>query len=829
MTNWIISSSVLILIVICMRHFQKGKISAKLQYAMWIIVAIRLLMPLSFGSSMLSVENITNRLFPTVESTIEDATVQNATASEENIQNVIFEDAVLNMEVQGRDENHETTYVPTERKASYTDILRGIWLMGMGCIAGTFLVINSIFQRKIKKSRKEIYVNWCKMPIYVSDEVETPCLVGLFSPKIYVTKEVAEHCTLLRHTVTHEMMHHKQGDSLWAIIRCACLALHWYNPLVWWAAILSKKDAEFSCDEATIKELGEAERKEYGKTLIQLSSKEKYNLFLTATAMTSGKKSIKERIILIAKQPRVKWYTLLIGIVIVCIAIGCTFTKGKASQDSISDKGINQDSADSIDGTDNIDSFIVHVSDTKEITIKLDTVLLENSNYKINEILVYDGEEHIQTIQVPTEPFAEEYAWDGLFINMGHEVGEPDIRDVNFDGAEDLGLMTVSRYPKNVPYCYYIWNEAKNCFEYGFTLFGASALTINTEYQWLIETAYDTKGETSSLYDYVEDGSLTEIQEPLYYKVADKEKVCLAVMPDGISQAGGDYRYIIPEDQTKWMDGYKQMCSMASGDGKWNSNERSMGVWIVYGDEWTCITDQGFIFDFEKRIKKDEAEDFYNLCMEEARKNGTGTPVRPEEISDIASATLQIDGYGAYAINDDAILAQLQKSLSTSTELRGGAACPFTASLILKLENGKSYIIYLATDTCSTWISDGVYYEDNYDFIVKINDMIAARNFVIDFTEAYFANDVERLQEYRLPTSSVAFEGYGENDDSPIIYDIKGLEACIDNFKSRISVEFRVSEDADYFVYLEMNIFKHNGEWKVESYWLEHGECSYSI
>lgn len=506
MTNWIISSSVLILIVICMRHFLKGKISAKLQYALWLLVAVRLLVPISFGSSILSVENLIGRFYPVaVENTM------NSTTKEEEIYNEINEDAVINVEAQGNNANHETTYVPTERKLSYTDILHGVWLIGMGCTASIFVVTNMIFKRKTKKSGKPIYVNWCKIPVYVSDEVETPCLVGLFSPKIYVTKEVAENSVLLRHTVTHERMHYRQGDSLWATIRCMCLALHWYNPLVWWAAVLSKKDAEFSCDEATIKVLGEEERNEYGKTLIKLSSKEKYNLFVTATAMTSEKKSIKERIMLIAKQPKVKWYTLLIAIVIACIAIGCTFTKGKDLQDSISDKGTTQDNVDS---TDNIDSFIVHVSDTKEITIKLDMILFENSNYKINEILVYDGEEHIQTIQVPTEPFSEEYAWDGLFINMGNEIGEPDIRDVNFDGAEDFGLITVGRYPKNVPYCYFIWNEAKNCFEYGFTLFGSSALTINTELQLLIETSYDTKGETSSFYDYVEGGSLTEIQEP---------------------------------------------------------------------------------------------------------------------------------------------------------------------------------------------------------------------------------------------------------------------------------------------------------------------------
>lgn len=668
MTNWIISSSVLILIVICMRHFLKGKISARLQYMLWFLVAVRLLVPISFGNSVLSVENITNQILPMQkDSVVQDIAQENMIVESEEEINA-YQEFVANEGAPGTDVNDETTYLPAESNTSETNVLFWIWMIGVGGTTGVFLITNIVFQRKAEKTRKAIYVNWCKIPVYVSDEVETPCLVGVFSPVIYVTREVAENGCLLRHTVMHECMHYKQGDSLWALIRCICLALHWYNPLVWWAAILSKKDAEFSCDEATIKALGEEERKDYGKTLIQLSSKEKYNLFLTATAMTSGKKSIKERIVLIARKPKAKWYTLVICILISCVAIGCTFTQGENQIDDM-----NQE--------------------------QLQAEVLEDMEIDTDE--------------------------------LDREI------------------------------------------------------------------------------------------EPDYWMKPDKNKVCLAVMPDGISQAGGDYRYIIPEDQTKWLDGYKQMRSMASGNGKWNEDEHSMGVWIVFGEEWTCITDQGFIYDFEKRIEKSDAEDFYNLCMTEARKNGTGTPVRPEDITDIASASIVEEGYGRIGIMDDYILDEIQKTLNLSTEIHGGAACPFTTSLTLQYENGNMQTVYLASDTCSTWLSDGVYYEDSYGITEGLKDMLTAQQLVTDFTKAYFTKDIETLQTYMLPTSSVKVTGYSEGEEPPTFWTIDGLEACVHNYKSQVSVEFKVSEDADYFVYLVMNIYKHNGEWKVESYWLE--------
>ena len=674
MTNWIISSSVLILIVICMRHFLKGKMSAKLQYALWLLVAVRLLVPVSFGNSVLSVENITNQILPMQEdSVVQDMALENMMVESEK--DIVYPDAVANEGVPGMDVNEETTYVPIEGNAPDTNVWFWIWMIGVGGTAGVFLITNIVFQRKAKKSRNAIYVNWCKRPVFVTDEVETPCLVGVFLPIIYVTKEVAEDGLLLRHTVMHEMMHYKQGDSVWALIRCACLALHWYNPLVWWAAILSKKDAEFSCDEATIKALGEEERKDYGKTLIQLSSKEKYNVFLTATAVTSDKKGIKERIVLIAKKPKAKWYTLVVCLLISCVAVGCTFTQGEKS-----------------DSKNNV------------VENEIQNDVTENINQEI----------------------------------------------------------------------------------------------------------------------FVEDQNV----EPVYYEQLDESKVCLAVMPDGISQAGGDYRYIIPEDQTKWMDGYKQMCSMASGNGKWNADERSMGVWIVYGEEWTCITDQGFICAFEKRVEKSEAEAFYNLCMEEARKNGTGTPARPENFTNITYA--KILGEYSYPIREEYVLDEIEKSLRSSTELRGGSGCPFTIPLYLELDNKESRVIYLASDTCSAWLSDGVYYDDSYGICQGLLDMMAARQMVMNFTAAYFKNDIEALQSYMMPTSSVKVSGYSESEEIPGLWSFAGLESCVGaskwrdtDFKTKIFVDFQRSNDTDEIARLKIFIRKSAGEWKVESYVLE--------
>lgn len=57
MTAWVPSSSVLILTVIALRYLLWGKISLRMQYAPWLLVLVRLLVPVNFGASSLSVMN----------------------------------------------------------------------------------------------------------------------------------------------------------------------------------------------------------------------------------------------------------------------------------------------------------------------------------------------------------------------------------------------------------------------------------------------------------------------------------------------------------------------------------------------------------------------------------------------------------------------------------------------------------------------------------------------------------------------------------------------------------------------------------------------------
>lgn len=333
MIEWTLSSAALILIVIALRYILRGKISLRLQYALWGLVLLRLLLPFSVGSSGISVANV---LPDHVPETILSAGIPDGahTAPKDGTPKASIPavpDAPSGIPAQSGTETVFQDDAPdvSVKVTDWGAITATVWLTGAAVVGLWLLISNLRLARKLKKSRQALACQSYRLPVYLSDAVDTPCLFGLFRPSIYVTPEAAESETRLRHILAHEATHFRHGDHLWSILRGVCLALHWYNPLVWWAAILSRNDSELSCDEGTIRRIGEQERAEYGRTLIAMTCRKRPALLITATTMTGGKNSIRERITLIARKPKTAVCTLIAVAVIAAVAVGCTFTGAK--------------------------------------------------------------------------------------------------------------------------------------------------------------------------------------------------------------------------------------------------------------------------------------------------------------------------------------------------------------------------------------------------------------------------------------------------------------------------------------------------------------------
>ena len=333
MMQWIVSSSVLILVVIALRYVLRGKLSLRMQYALWLLVLVRLLVPVSFGASDLSVMNAVPERAPTVQQGIYRQDIAGerndapANAGTVGIPAQSMNEAAPPNLVQNV--TTATVTAPTVEKTDWARIAKTVWLAGAAALGLVFLAVNLRFGKKLRRSRERVEETDACLPVYESGETDTPCLFGVAKPSIYVTPDTRTEAETLRYALAHEQTHYRHGDNLWAVLRGVCLALHWYNPLVWWAAELSRRDAELACDEATIRRIGESERAAYGRTLIRMTCEKRPALLVTATMMTDSGKGLKERISLLVKKPKTAAYTAVAVLLIAGLSVACTFTGGR--------------------------------------------------------------------------------------------------------------------------------------------------------------------------------------------------------------------------------------------------------------------------------------------------------------------------------------------------------------------------------------------------------------------------------------------------------------------------------------------------------------------
>lgn len=402
MIEWVVSSCILILVVIALRYLLRGRISLRLQYALWLLVLARLLIPVSFGSTDISVMSVVEKApaVQAVESVREVDTIWQA--HDGSVEGYPAGPLMPDTPVTVAPSVTNDQFSRMESALTLRKLLLPIWWCGAAVTLLVFLSANLHFAGRLRKSRCPLAVEGAALPVYVAEERAVPCLFGLFRPAIYVTQAAADDPELLRHTVAHETTHFRHGDHVWALLRAVCLALHWWNPLVWWAAKLSRQDGELACDEATIRALGEGERAAYGRTLIRMACGRGVSPLLTATTMDGGKTSLHERIVLLAKKPRTAVTAAIAVVLAAALCIGCTFTGAKKDETAAEPDTIAgymaAITADDITDWD--------VAQYPNITLgRLVTAMNDAAAYEITaeEALGYGQDGQMWSISVPTD------------------------------------------------------------------------------------------------------------------------------------------------------------------------------------------------------------------------------------------------------------------------------------------------------------------------------------------------------------------------------------------------------------------------------------------
>ena len=359
LTEWILSASVLTAAVLLLRLVFRRRISQKLQYWLWLPVLLRLLIPVPLFHARYSVAGAAAELAPAVfavpapVSTEEPgapvqtpAPVSSAPAAAAPADGGIRPSAAPASTPAPPPVPAFTAHpvelpeapapslrpVPTQPRLPDTGgLLARLWLAGSVASGLWLLGVNLRFAQRLRIGRRELRRQG-RLPVYVSPEAASPCLFGLLRPAIYLT----EACETvpegqLRQILVHEETHYKQLDCLWGSLRCLALAVWWWNPLVWLAAVCSRRDGELSCDETVMKRLGEEARMDYGRTLLALLPGKTPRPLLSTATLSGGARAMKERLNRIVKRPKA-WAIAAVTVLLLALAAaGCAFA-GRLAQ-----------------------------------------------------------------------------------------------------------------------------------------------------------------------------------------------------------------------------------------------------------------------------------------------------------------------------------------------------------------------------------------------------------------------------------------------------------------------------------------------------------------
>ena len=180
-----------------------------------------------------------------------------------------------------------------------------IWLIGLVLMVIYCLVSYILLKRKVSAS---VHYN---NNIYYCDNIETPFILGVIKPKIYIPSGVNE--SDLEFILEHEKSHLKRKDYLIKPLSFLLLSVYWFNPAIWLWYILLCRDIESACDEKAIKFYDDENKKLYSTALLNCSTQKR---IIMACPVAFGETGVKQRIKSVLNYKKPAFWVVGIAIVL---------------------------------------------------------------------------------------------------------------------------------------------------------------------------------------------------------------------------------------------------------------------------------------------------------------------------------------------------------------------------------------------------------------------------------------------------------------------------------------------------------------------------------
>jgi beta-lactamase regulating signal transducer with metallopeptidase domain/protocatechuate 3,4-dioxygenase beta subunit len=205
------------------------------------------------------------------------------------------------------------------------------WLMGVVIMLGAMLVLHLRLLRRLRadgvppssrvagilREAGEL-VGLRRVPqVCVTGAVRAPALFGVLRPVILLPRDVAASydAAALKLIFLHEIAHLQRRDLWTQVLASLILAVHWFNPLAWWAGRRLRVEAEMAADALALKYTDAGEAHRFGTVLLDFANRAVTGWLLwcssaTLLGISENKHDLKRRIEAlkdVARRRRTRW------------------------------------------------------------------------------------------------------------------------------------------------------------------------------------------------------------------------------------------------------------------------------------------------------------------------------------------------------------------------------------------------------------------------------------------------------------------------------------------------------------------------------------------
>lgn len=256
-----ITTSFIIILLLLFSPIINKRYSAKWRYFVWLVLAIRLVIPIRFDipAAPISLDVQDMVIYP------RHSAIDMPANEQLSQDNRIFENYTESQNQSNVIKETETA--KTSRVLTMLDLVKIAW----GLIAVLYFLYH-ILMYAVTKYRLKSHLKRIDENIYQCNKISGPVMMGFFKPTILIPDKeytIEERDLIIR----HEKMHFKRKDTWYKLLLLAVNAIHWFNPIIYIMIRCANRDMEYACDNDVVKDRDMEYKKKYSLTILKSMEK----------------------------------------------------------------------------------------------------------------------------------------------------------------------------------------------------------------------------------------------------------------------------------------------------------------------------------------------------------------------------------------------------------------------------------------------------------------------------------------------------------------------------------------------------------------------------